>query len=115
MLFLCAISFALSDFKSTFQQSPSLPQGNGFLKRRLSLGDNVCLLVFKLLFVLLIVPVEVECRDRSLFISVDIPSSGVEPRFEGVGAFEFYILLACTFVVINATWCTFFFLFFFFL
>lgn len=75
----------------------------------------MCLLVFKLLFVLLIVPVEVECRDRSLFISVDIPSSGVEPRFEGVGAFEFYILLACTFVVINATWCTFFFLFFFFL
>ncbi|KAK7171029.1 hypothetical protein R3I94_001054 [Phoxinus phoxinus] len=62
MLFLCAVSFALHDFKSSFQQSPSLPQ----------------------------VPIEVECKDRSLFISVDVPPSGVEPRFEAVDATGVY-------------------------
>ncbi|KAG1959281.1 zona pellucida sperm-binding protein [Pimephales promelas] len=62
VLFLCAVSFALRDIKSPFQQSPSQPQ----------------------------IPIEVECKHRFLFISVAVPSSGVNPRFEAVDATGVY-------------------------
>ncbi|KAL1271680.1 hypothetical protein QQF64_030696 [Cirrhinus molitorella] len=58
LLFLCAVTCALLDFVNTLQQSSKLPQ----------------------------VPIVVECKTQSLFISVDIPSLGSEPRFEAVDA-----------------------------
>ncbi|XP_042582961.1 zona pellucida protein AX 4 isoform X12 [Cyprinus carpio] len=58
LLLLCAVACALRDSKNTWQQSSRLPQ----------------------------VPTEVECKAHSLFLSVDIPASGREPRFEAIDA-----------------------------
>lgn len=69
----------------------------------MSIRVCLCLVVSKpcCLFVLLIVPIEVECKARSLFVSVDIPPSGSEPRFEAIGVFEFSPFLAWTCTVLN--------------
>ncbi|XP_074416275.1 LOW QUALITY PROTEIN: uncharacterized protein LOC107738014 [Sinocyclocheilus rhinocerous] len=58
LLLLCAVACALRDSKNTLQQPSRLPQ----------------------------VPIVVECKAHSLFISVDIPPSGSEPRFEAIDA-----------------------------
>ncbi|XP_050969724.1 zona pellucida protein AX 4 isoform X2 [Labeo rohita] len=58
LLFQCAVTCVLLDSVNTLQQSSILPQ----------------------------VPIVVECKTRSLFISLDIPPSGSEPRFEAVDA-----------------------------
>ncbi|XP_051512641.1 uncharacterized protein LOC127416983 [Myxocyprinus asiaticus] len=56
ILLLFAVTCALRDPKGTFQQSPQQPQ----------------------------VPIGVECKDRFLLISVDLPPSGSEPCFEAI-------------------------------
>ncbi|ROL45590.1 hypothetical protein DPX16_17706 [Anabarilius grahami] len=61
VLFLCVVTCALLDAKR-FQQSTTLPQ----------------------------VPIEVQCKAHSLFVSVDIPPSGSEPRFEAIDATGVY-------------------------
>ncbi|KAK9972160.1 hypothetical protein ABG768_025486 [Culter alburnus] len=61
VLFLCAVTCALLDAKR-FQQSTTLPQ----------------------------VPIEVQCKAHSLSVSVDIPPSGSEPRFEAIDATGVY-------------------------
>uniref|UniRef100_A0A672JWJ7 Uncharacterized LOC107597052 n=1 Tax=Sinocyclocheilus grahami TaxID=75366 RepID=A0A672JWJ7_SINGR len=58
LLLLCAVACALRDSKNALQQPSRLPQ----------------------------VPIVVECKAHSLFISVDIPPSGSEPRFEAIDA-----------------------------
>ncbi|KAF4111382.1 zona pellucida protein AX 4 isoform X2 [Onychostoma macrolepis] len=58
LLLLCAVTCALRDSKNTLQQSSRLPQ----------------------------VPIVVECKAHALFISVDLPPSGSEPRFEAIDA-----------------------------
>ncbi|NP_001191108.1 zona pellucida protein AX 4 precursor [Danio rerio] len=62
LLLLCAVAFALPDFKGSlqgsFQQSLVQPQ----------------------------VPIQVECKAHYLLVSVDMPPSGLKPRFEAVDA-----------------------------
>lgn len=62
--------------------------------------------LFKLYFclVLIIVPIVVECKAPSLFISVDIPSSGSVPHFEAIGAFEFYFIFFSVYFY-SLMWC----------
>lgn len=96
LLLLCVVTCALRDSKNALQQSSRLPQGKGLQKDgfhykfdlRFLFSNCICL-------VLLVVPIVVECKAHSLFISVDMPSSGSVPRFEAIGAFFLFLFFLC--------------------